>query len=216
MTKRDMTKTLCVCLMLAGAGMCLRSRDDHERIVAHRLLDELPAVVAGGWVGQKQDIDPREIEVLGQGDFAELVYSRAATPPVDVFVAYFPTQRTGTSIHSPKNCLPGSGWSPLSAEKMPINLADGRAHAVNRYIVQKGEDRELVLYWYQAHNRIVASEYAAKFYLIKDSIVMNRSDGALVRIVTPIAAGEGWQQAQNRAVHFAQSLSSVLPEYIPA
>ena len=86
---------------------------------------------------------------------------------------------------------------------------------VNRYVIAKGLDRQLVLYWYQSHGRVVASEYAAKFYLVADSIRMNRSDGALVRVVTSINPGETEIAAENHAVAFTESSLPVLDSYIP-
>ena len=154
-------------------------------------------------------------EVLGNGDFLERLYKRNTyEPPVDLFVAYFPSQRTGSTIHSPQNCLPGSGWTPL--EKNRIQLAGpGTPVHVNRYVIVKGTDRELVLYWYQAHGRVVASEYWAKFYLVADAISLNRSDGALVRIITPLASNEDVGSAQKRAVQFEEQLIPRLGAYLP-
>ena len=145
----------------------------------------------------------------------ERVYRRNfGEPAVDLFIAYFPSQRTGNTMHSPKNCLPGSGWDPVSSDRVEIPYRGGRA-SVNRYIIARGAERQLVLYWYQAHDRIIASEYTAKICLVVDAIRMSRTDGALVRIVTPIPPGEGLTKAQLRAESFAQQLVPSLETYIP-
>jgi EpsI family protein len=121
-------------------------------------------------------------------------------------------------MHSPLNCLPGAGWSPVSFRRMDIDVpANGsveRRINVNRYVIEKGVDRQLVLYWYQAHGRVVASEYWGKFYLVLDAIRTNRTDGALVRIVAPIRSSEDDAEAQ--AVAFAQALFPLLGKYLPS
>jgi EpsI family protein len=208
------TKTACIALLLLSTAVLLGKRGDREIIVSHEPLASFP-VDLGGWSGRALIIDPREIEILGTGDFAARAFARDADPPLDLFVGYFPTQRTGTSIHSPKNCLPGSGWAPIESKYVNLSLL-GHQYLVNEYIVQKGEQKQLVLYWYQAHGRLVANEYIAKFYLIADSIRMSRSDAALVRIATPIVAGEGVAEAEKRALQFAHALMPNLSGFIPA
>ena len=96
-----------------------------------------------------------------------------------------------------------------------LPVGSGGSIPVNRYIIQKGADRQLVIYWYQAHGRAVASEYWAKFYLVADAMRMNRTDGALIRIVTPIAFGESPESAEERAAQFAQRIAPSLSMYVP-
>ena len=132
--------------------------------------------------------------LIGDGDFLVRMYRSPKQYYIDFFLAYFPTQRTGSTIHSPQNCLPGSGWIPAELKRIPLTGA-GESGLVNRYIISKGLDRQLVIYWYQSNGRIVASEYWAKVYLVADSIRRNRSDGALVRIVTPIVRDETVERA---------------------
>jgi EpsI family protein len=136
-------------------------------------------------------------------------------PHMELFVAYFPTQRTGSTIHSPKNCLPGSGWVPVESVQVPLRRPDGTVVSVNRYVIQKGNNRQLVMYWYQAHERVVASEYWAKAYMVADAIRLNRTDGALVRVITPMMGSEGSSEAQARTGEFLQQLLPRLPEFIP-
>ena len=106
---------------------------------------------------------------------------------IDLFLAYFPSQRTGNTMHSPQNCLPGAGWSMSGHRHIQIAGPSGPL-IVNLYIISKGTDRQVVLYWYQAHGRVVASEYWAKVYLVTDAISMNRTDGSLVRVITPASS----------------------------
>jgi EpsI family protein len=160
-------------------------------------------------------IDPEVLETLGSGNYLSRLYTSQKTPPVDLFIAYYNSQRSGDTIHSPKNCLPGSGWTPLESQRILLPVTADKSIQVNRYIVAKGAERQLVMYWYQAHGRATASEYMAKLYLVTDSIKLSRSDGGMVRVVTPILSGETEEQSQARATEFAKALYGNLDAYIP-
>ena len=204
-----------VVILLACTAISLSVRTRAEVLPTHKGLAGFP-MQFGDWTGQDQPLDPKVLAVLGPGDFLTSVYTKSTTPFVSLYIAYFPSQRTGDTIHSPKNCLPGAGWAPLSSDKMTIAKPDGSQAVVNRYILGNGEQRLLALYWYQAHGRVVASEYSAKFYLVADAMRMNRTDGALVRIITPIENdAQAPAAAQRRAVGFADLILPVLDEYIP-
>jgi len=157
------------------------------------------------------------LDILGPGDFLQRFYENTAAsqPYVDLFLAYFPSQRAGDTIHSPKHCLPGAGWLPTESSRISISLPDHRPFEANRYVIAKGDERQLVLYWYLAHDRALASEYWAKFYLIADSIRLNRSDGSLIRIITPLPSGESVDAAQQRLLAFAANVVPRLDRYIP-
>ena len=131
-------------------------------------------------------IEQEELDVLKADDTLTRVY-RSPEGVASLFIAYFKTQRTGQSPHSPKNCLPGSGWQPSSSGTEDVAVGNETIH-INRYLVSKGETQSLVLYWYQSHGRVIADEFKAKFYLIEDSIRQHRSDTALVRVVIPFPA----------------------------
>jgi EpsI family protein len=211
-------KTGSIIALLLATALLLGSRGDREIVVPHSPLQQFPLSLVSGWTGRLVTIDPQALEILGAGDFTERYYVKDSQGlPVDLFIAYFPSQRIGVGgIHSPKNCLPGSGWAPIESRYVPLNLAGGRSYEINEYIVQKGEQKELSLYWYQSHGRLVANEYIAKYYFITDSIRLNRTDGALVRIVTPIIGNESQANAELRALQFAQGLMPELAKYIPA
>ncbi|MBI4893687.1 MAG: EpsI family protein [Acidobacteria bacterium] len=154
--------------------------------------------------------------VLKATDSLNRSYSRpGSAAAVNLFVAFFRSQATGVAPHSPKNCLPGSGYAPLSSGTVNIAIpALGQSIEVNRYVVAKGDVRTLVLYWYQTPKRIVASEYAAKFWLAADSIRYHRSDTSLVRIVVPIN-GVGEERADALATMFIQSALPALNRQLP-
>ena len=166
------------------------------------------------WNGRSETIGDNIRQILGDGDFLSRTLLRSASPSVGLFIAYFRSQAEGQTCTSPKNCLPGAGWMPVESTYTTISTPRGPG-VVNRYIIERAGERALVLYWYQAHARIIASEYWAKVYLVWDAAHLHRSDGALVRIVTPIANGEDARQAELRATSFAQQIVPELDRYIP-
>jgi EpsI family protein len=178
-------------------------------------LSQLPAIQAG-WTSRDLDIDQETRDVLGAGDFLSRFYSQGTqSPPISLFIGYFPTQRTGQTIHSPKHCLPGSGWVFVSSDYVDLIDAGGKPHRVGEYIIANGDARQFVIYWYQAHGRSVANEYMAKIYMVADAIRLNRTDGALVRVITPIASSEDTMAARKRAEAFTTQLAPLLPRFIP-
>jgi EpsI family protein len=203
-------------VLMAGTGWLLHARTGNEIIPARRPLSSFPTEL-GDWKGTNVPIDPAAAEVLGKGDFLLRRYedSEAEQPYADLFVAYFASQRTGDTIHSPKNCLPGSGWSPAHYRRVTLQVPGVSPFEVNQYVVAKGVDRQLVLYWYFAHGRAVASEYRAKIELVLDSIKLNRSDGSLVRISTPMLAGESVDTAMQRLMPLTDQIVPQLDTYIP-
>ena len=201
-------------VLLATLGL-LRAREREEILPLHDPLSGFPSSL-GVWQSRDLSISPETREVLGPGDFLSRDYfDPSHRQVINLFIAFFPSQRQGDTIHSPKNCLPGAGWNPTESTRIWINGQDGRRVEVNRYLVEKSGERALVLYWYQAHGKVTPSEYKAKFNLISDAILMNRSDGALVRVSTMLRGGESTTDAQTRAVLFAQLALPQLGHYIP-
>lgn len=201
--------------LLLAAAVFLEARRQAEPTPPRKPLAEFPETI-GEWKGIDIRLNEDVLQVLGPGEFLSRIYQRpAAGPGVDVFVAYFPSQRTGDTIHSPQNCLPGAGWAPLEKGRLELTRSGSRRNVVNLYVIGKGMEKELVLYWYQAHGRVVASEYSAKYYLIADAIRSNRSDGALVRVITPILTNEEMAGAVQRAARFAEQMLPLLDEHIP-
>lgn len=202
-------------LLIAGAGVLLQSRARSEIFPSRLPLRQFPQQL-NGWTGTDVPIDPDVLNILGPGDFLLRIYQNTQKAQyVDLFIAYFRSQRAGDTIHSPQHCLPGSGWAPIENKRIILNLPGHDPFPANRYLIAKGDARQLVLYWFWAHDRGVASEYWAKFYLVTDSIKMNRSDGSLVRITTPMYPGETADAAQQRILPFAGDISPLLDSYIP-
>ncbi len=144
------------------------------------------------------------------------LYTPAAAPAQDaasLYVGFYASQTEGKSIHSPKNCLPGAGWDVLASRTARVALATGAAITVNRYVLQKGTQRALVLYWYPGRGRVEASEYAVKWQLLVDSALKRRSDEALVRIIVPITTTEAdaFRVGSGLAAQIAPGVSAALP-----
>lgn len=206
---------LTVAVLLAGTGAVLQARNTRELIPARTPLSLFPREF-NGWTSRDIQLDQQTRDVLGPGDFMERRYSENdGNSPVDLFIAFFPSQRAGATIHSPKNCLPGSGWFPVQADRITVNAPGHDVFPANRYLIAKGEARELVLYWYWAHDRAVASEYAAKIYLVTDAIRMNRSDGSLIRVSVPLLPHQDWDSAQKRLLSFTNEIVPLINTYVP-
>ncbi len=171
----------------------------------------------GGWTGTDIPIDKQTLDILGPGEHLLRDYENASQPQpwINLFIPFFPSQRAGDTIHSPDHCLPGAGWIPISRERIQLTRPDGSSIPVNRYVVSKMGERQLVLYWFQAHGRVVASEWSAKYYLISDSIHMNRSDGGMVRLMTPMFKDESADAAQARMMKLGSQLLPLIDNYIP-
>jgi EpsI family protein len=214
---RAMPHFMLTALLLTGTAIFLFV-EPHREILPSRLpLKSLPNQI-GLWTGTDVSIGKDVLDTLGPGDFLLRDYrdGRQSQPSLDLFIAYFPSQRSGDTIHSPQNCLPGAGWTPIRADRTVLFAPGHPPFTANRYLIAKGGSRQFVLYWYWAHDRGVASEYLAKFYLVADSIRMHRSDGALIRITTALLPGESTTAAEQRVLIFAQSLVPLLNTYIPA
>jgi EpsI family protein len=171
----------------------------------------------GSWKFLRDDPVDQETKDILKAD--DLLFRFYANPNfhsgASLFVAGFHSQRTGKAPHSPKNCLPGSGWSQIASGLYTIQFEDGKSIAVNRYIVAHGEERSLVMYWYQSRDRVVADEFKAKFWVMADSLRLNRTDTALVRVVIPVV-NHNEDDATNVAVDFIKAFYQPLHSYLPA
>ncbi len=213
---RSMGRFLPMAILLITTAVFLQARARGEFFPSRQPLQTFPQEL-GSWDGTDVPIPEESLQVLGPGDYMLRAYEDqdTAQPPVYLFIAYIPTQRAGDTIHSPKNCLPGHGWSPVQSGRITLSSPEHAPFPVNRYVIAKGDARQLVLYWYWAHNRGVASEYWAKYYLVADSIRMNRSDGSLVRLMTDMTPGESVDAAMGRLLPFANRVLPLMNDYIP-
>ena len=190
-------------------GLALRQ----HAVPLRRPLAEL-AYHFDGWRGSDAPLDDRVAAVLGTKDFILREYVDAEAVPVWLYVSYFGRQKQGTASHSPRHCLPGAGWQPLDEQRVPYPLAAGPTPTINEIVFGKNDQRQLVYYWFRERDRIVASEYMVKFYLMWDALLRRRTDGALVRVSTPVDGST--PAARERAVRFMQQalpqLDAILPD----
>jgi len=209
------TSFILATLLVGAAAVFLHAQESSEIFPPRLAMKQFPAQL-GDWAGTDFPIDEKVLVKLGPGDFLSRMYQNSRkTQDIDLFVAYFRSQRTGDTIHSPQNCYPGSGWTPVENQRITLTIPGHVPFPANRYLIAKGDSRQLVLYWYWAHDRGVASEYWAKYYLVADSIQMHRSDGALVRIMTPMYRGESADAALQRLLPFVGDVGPLLNSYIP-
>ncbi len=179
-------RALIAAAMIVAAGIYANGASSPERAPSRDTLSTTPISVER-WRGIDTALDDDVLAQLGVDDYINRRYIAADAPPVALYVGYYASQRQGDTIHSPQNCLPGAGWRPVMAERSTIDLG-GRTIPVNRFIIQKGMDRQAVLYWYQGRSRVVASELANKAWLMLDAARLRRTDGGLVRLITPVSS----------------------------
>jgi EpsI family protein len=196
-----------------AALVTVHSRSHGHATPLRRNLDDFPTQV-GAWQGREVTrLDVETLNVLKVSDYIMRRYVDAGGPGIWLYLGYWESQRRGAQMHSPKNCLPGSGWEPVEATIVPITVGAGHTIHVNRFVVQKGDQRELVLYWYRAQGEDVPGEVAAKAAMVKNAIARNRTDGALVRVSAPVTTSVNETSA--RLTTFVQALYPRLGDYLP-
>ena len=204
--------TMIAVLLAATAGMGFLSHG--EATPPARPMSEFPADIGSYRTVAEFPLDQDTLKVLGVTDYLSRAYLSPANGELGLYIGYFRTQRTGATIHSPKNCLPGAGWQPMVSQIYELRLDDGRKVPVNLYVIRKGLEQQIVLYWYQSHGRVVASEYWGKFYLVYDALRLNRTDAALVRITVPVRNGNT-DAARDQAIAFARQVAVDVEQIIP-
>ena len=205
--------SLVVVLLHATLALAFFSRPDVS--LPRKDFAGFPRVI-GDWTAvSDQSIDRQSMEILKVDDYMMREYRNSKGEIVNVYVGYFKSQREGKGIHSPRQCLPGAGWMPQETNvyQLPISARKPGKAEVNRFIMGKGANRMLYLFWYQGRGRIYADEYWNKVYLITDSITMRRTDGALVRMSNVITTNH--EDALKTQLAFISQIMPLLPEYIP-
>jgi EpsI family protein len=186
-----------------------------EAHVARQQLSQFPSQLAE-W--QQRGADGKfttEVEqILRADDYVMRDYAAPDGRTANFYVGYYLTQRNGATYHSPLNCLPGAGWTMRDPALVRITPeGGGQPFEANRYILENGDSRQLLIYWYQGHGRTVANEYWGKFYNVVDSVRLRRSDGAMVRVMVPVGRDES--AALRSATEFAALAAQQLPAFVP-
>jgi len=211
--RQPLRVALSISILIAGL-IALQFRSTGEAVPVRKPLDNFPNAL-GEWRGAGGVIlDQDTLNVLKSKDYVMRRYQDPAGRSLWLFIAYWDSQRKGAQPHSPRNCLPGAGWEPLEASQVTIPLPQPFAPiTVNRYLIQKDRDQEVVFYWYQAQGRAVAGELAAKLDMVRNSIVRHRTDGALVRVTSPVYGDA--RQTSGRLVQYIQAMYPLLADYLP-
>ncbi len=209
----DMTRRLlATVVLLLGGILVVHAPGGTEQLPPRQPLDRLPFQL-GGWRGGDDPIEKRIVEAVGVDDYLSRVYRDPSGNAVQIYIGYYKSQKTGDTFHSPKNCLPGGGWLPVSSETLTFSPAPGERVAANEYVVEKGLDSDLVIYWYQLQGRAVESEYWAKVWMVIDAMTRHRTDGALVRICVPMTRGK--TAAIDQGVALARLIYPRLADFVP-
>jgi exosortase D (VPLPA-CTERM-specific) len=209
----------CLLILVGFAGFASTLVERHEDVPLREEFVKFP-LVHGDWMGREDYIAPDVLSVLKLSDYFIANYRETGNSrPVNFYMAYYASQRKGASVHSPRSCIPGGGWQIKSLDKqvLPFSpVGSDEPLAVNRLIIQKGEIRQLVYYWFQQRERIITNEYAAKWYIFWDSLTKNRTDGALVRVTSIVGDGEDIAVADEYLQKFVMKFMPLLPAYIPS
>jgi EpsI family protein len=203
-----------VVVLLIGAGAYASGAGRVEVPVERVELTALPLTLEA-WRGvETEPLADDIVAKLGVDDYVSRRYVRSDAAPVALYVGYYDSQRQGDTIHSPQNCLPGAGWQPVESGRHVLTVpGSGQSVEVNRYVIAKGLNQQVVFYWYQGRGRIVANEYANKFLLMLDAARLGRTNGALVRIIAPVISTSA--AATGELTQFAEVLLPHLSPHLP-
>ncbi len=208
--------TMLASTLLMGAGLLwLLRAGGPAPVPGHLPLSDFPLTV-GDYVGVRIPIDRKTAGILNADGTASVLFRKAGSsgPGIAFFSVFYDRQTPEKNIHSPENCLPSSGWSVLSRKSLPLSLVPGKPPVMASYdVIQKGLERQVVLYWYQERGRSFSNDYLGRYYMIRDALVMRRTDGAMVRVSMPVATTA--REALDQEVSFLRSLAPLLPRYIP-
>jgi EpsI family protein len=201
--------------LLIGAFAVLNFCPLAKKVDCPNHLDTFPDRVGKWREVESQSLDEQTLDVLKADDYLMRLYHDASRRSVWLFIGYWGLQRRGQQIHSPKHCLPGNGWEPLESSRISITLPEPYAPiVVNEVLVQRGDQLQLVFYWFQYHKKAVAGELAARLQMIRNSIFENRSDAFLIRVSSPVFGSLA--ETRDAAVQYIQAMFPILSNYIPS
>lgn len=171
----------------------------------------------GNWSGRKERLESNILKSLKTDDYIMSNYTTSSGDAVNLYIAYYASQQAGSAAHSPRACIPGGGWQikDLKTVDLPELQMAGQPLSANRLYIKKGDYGQLVYYWFQQRDRIITNEYLVKWYLFWDALTKNRTDGALVRLTTPVQPGEDLKLADQRLIEFAKQVQPLIDQYIP-
>lgn len=207
-------RTIAIVAILVLTAVLTSIFSRSERIQPNKSFDLFPVEI-GEWKGVKQNLDQEVYNILGVEDYILGNYRNRQGNRINLYVGFYQSQKEGDLIHSPKNCMPGAGWNIIKTDQETILFRkEQKKRKVIRLLLQKGGEKQIVLYWFQSRGRIIASEYMQKIWLVIDSMTKQRTDGAFVRLISPIITSE--ETANTLLKEFAREIKPILDEYIPS
>jgi EpsI family protein len=211
---RQPVRLLVSLTLLLSAFLFLQFRSVGEGVQLRKSFDTFP-VTLGKWNGRDDTVfEPELVRILKMSDYLMRRYVDGTGHSIWLYTAYWQSQRRGSDIHSPKNCLPAGGWEPVEASRVTIAVAGaGGPITVNRYLIQKDRQMQVVMYWFQAQGTVVAGELDAKIEMVRSAVLRNRTDGAVVRVSSPVYGTV--QETTAELVQYIQLLYPVLGEFLP-
>ncbi len=187
-----------------------------ETVKPNKAFDSFPMEI-GVWKGATSRFDEKVYDSLGVDDSILATYRNDDGEYVQLYVGFYQSQREGDLIHSPKNCMPGSGWNITETSIERVGVNDGENNKsidVIKLLLENGIQKQVVLYWFQSRGRIISSEYMQKIWLVIDSITKQRTDGSFVRLIAPVDESE--QMSLKVLKKFTKGIYPYLNEYIPS
>jgi len=187
-----------------------------EIFPARATFNEFPMQL-GAWSGRPASLDGFYIDHLKLDDYLLADFNDGIGSPVNLYMSYYKSQRKGEAVHSPRSCLPGGGWQLRDFSQRTLNNVqiDGRPLRVNRTLIELGNERELVYYWFQQRGRVITNEFAVKWYLFWDALTRHRTDGALVRLIVPLPPASSVAESDRRLTDLASRIAPTLTQYVP-
>lgn len=205
----------CLALLIGMAATSYLIQGREETPPPRQTFLDFPMEFSG-WHGTPMAMEKHYIDTLRFDDYLLADFEGPASAPINFYVAYYQSQKKGQSAHSPKTCLPGGGWEMSSLTTTSVTeVGTGKAFPVNRVVIQKGHDRQIVLYWFKQRDRLVTDEYVVKVLLFWDALVRQRSDGAMIRLTASLLPGEDETAVDRRLQQFASLVQPMMSAYVP-
>ena len=207
-------RTIIIVAILVLTALLTIVFSQSERTRLNKSFDLFPLEI-GEWKGVKDTLDQKVYNILGVEDYILGNYQNRQGNRINLYVGFYQSQKEGDLIHSPKNCMPGAGWNIIKTDQEPLEFQKGEIPSnVIRLLLQKGGEKQIVLYWFHSRGRIIGSEYMQKIWLVIDSMTKRRTDGAFVRLISPIIKSE--ETTDKLLTEFAREIKPILDEYIPS
>ena len=208
-------RTITIAAIMLITSVALSYLNNSEAKKTNKPLSVFPMAI-GTWNGKLDNFDDWVYEVTGVDDSILSHFYNSSGNYVQLYIGYYESQRERDIIHSPRNCMPGGGWNIIETSRINLTLPSYPRDSVKviYLVIQKGLEKQIVLYWYHSRGRVISSEYYQKFYLVIDSIIRQRTDGAFVRLISPVKDGE--KQTLEMLKEFAADLFPIIEEYIPS